>query len=234
MAELKKDDKGRVVDIEFFRTKFKNRIGTPDRRYEVPQESIEKYKDILPKELMYYWETHGFSSFLDGLFWLTDPDEYTQIVQEYLKGTPYENRKDLYVIFRSAFGKLYIWESTKGRIIKIYPLLNMIFFSADADREKLNKEDENFVMNRLLGVQSPRSLEEDDASSKPLFARCLKKFGKVEKDEMYGYKLSHLLGGKESIKNIDRMNLFNHISIQKQLKEPTISISDMENNTLTY
>ena len=138
------------------------------------------------------------------------------------------------MVARNAFGELYLWESKKGGTLDIKSFSNMIFFSADADRENYTKEEENFKMVSFLGTKNPKYLNEEDASGKPLFERALKKLGKLEPDEMYGYKLSHFLGGKESITNLTKMNLFNHYEIQKELKTPTISVSDMENNTVTY
>ena len=217
-----------------WRVKFINRIGSPDRYYEAPKEILDKYRGTLPDELIYYWEQYGFSSFKEGLFWLTNPDEYTGLIEEYLAGTVFEDRPNLYVVARTAFGKLYLWESKKGDTLKLGSLLNMIFLDAVADRENFSEEQENLEMVSFLGLFNPKYIDQKDGSGKPLFERCLKKFGKVEANEMYGYKLSHFLGGKESITNMAKMDLFNHYSIQKQLQEPTISISDTENNTLTW
>jgi len=233
MLDLKRDKKGRVVDTEHFRTMFKNDFGEPDRYYEAKKEIINKYQDILPNELLFYWKQYGFSSFKDGLFWLTNPDEYRDLVAEYLSGTVFADRPNLHVVARTAFGELYLWESKKGGTLDLKSFSNMIFLDAVADRENFTQEEENYAMNRFL-AKYPKSLDEEDGSSKPLFERCLKKFGKLEPNEMYGYKLSSFLGGKESITNIAKMDLFNHYTIQKQLKSPTISISDTENNTLTW
>ncbi|XOB63274.1 GAD-like domain-containing protein [Campylobacterota bacterium DY0563] len=224
---------GELLDINYFRNRFKIRVGEPDRKIEAPKEVIEKYKDILPEELLYYWEAYGFSSFNDGLLWFTNPDDYEELIDEYLKGTQFENRKDLYIIARSAFGRVFVWESKKGNTFILFSLLNMITFHADTDRKNLNLKEENIEINKQMSF-SPQYLDEEDANDKPLFERCLKKFGKLEADEMYGYKLSHFLGGAESIKNIEKVNIFNHYSIQKQLKEPHLVISDIENNTLMY
>ena len=235
MKEFKKDAKGRVLDIEHFRTLFKNRMGSPDRVYEVNKEMLDKHRGVLPDELLWYWKEYGASSFHDGLFWLTNPEEYSGLVEEYLKDTVYEGRHDLYVVARSAFGELYLWESKKGNTLTLDAFSNMIFFDAVADRENFQtKEEENYAMNRFIGGMKPKYLDKKDGSGKPLFERALKKFGKVDPHEMYGYKLSTFLGGKESIRNIGKMDLFNHFSIQKQLKDPIISISDTENNTLTW
>jgi hypothetical protein len=223
-----------LEEQNYFRGMFDNRIGKPDRYIKADDALIEKYQGVLPDELLYYWKEYGFSSFLDGLFWLTNPDEYMELVEEYLKDTPFENRKNLYVVARSAFGELYVWESGKGNTLSIFSMMNMIFLSADADRENFTTEEENFNMIGFLGTSRPSSLDQEDASSNPLFERALKKLGKVETNEMYAYKLSHFLGGKESIRNLVKVDLFNHASIQKQLKEPVVSISDMENNTITY
>ena len=228
------DSKKIKEEQEYFRRMFKNNFGEPDRYIEAEEATISKYRGILPDELLYYWEQYGFSSFKEGLFWLTNPDEYTELVEEYLVGTVFEDRPNLFVVARSAFGELYLWESKKGGTLELGSLLNMIFLDAVADNKNFSEEEENFDMISFLGIKSPKSLDEKDGSGKPLFERCLKKFGKLKPHEMYGYKLSHFLGGKESITNIAKMDLFNHYSIQKQLKAPTISISDTENNTLTW
>ena len=141
--------------------------------------------------------------------------------------------KNIYVVARSAFGQLYIWERGKGNTLSILSLMNMIFLSADADRESFSEEEENFAMNRFL-AKDAEDLDQEDSSDNPLFERALKKLGKVEVNEMYAYKTSHFLGGKESIRNLIKVDLFNHASIQKQLKEPVVSVSDMLNNTITY
>ena len=233
MLDLKRDEKGRVIDKEHFRNMFKNRTGAPNTYIEADKDIIEKYRDVLPNELLYYWGTYGFSSFKEGLFWLTNPEDYTELVEEYFKNTVFENRPNLYVVARSAFGQLFLWESGKGATLDLNSFSNMIFLDAVADRENLNKTEEDYAMNRFL-AKNPEHFDEEDGSGKALFERCLKKFGKLEANEMYGYKLSHFLGGKESITNITKMDLFNHYSIQKELKAPTISISDTENNTLTW
>jgi len=229
---MKIDEKKLLEKQEYFRTLFKKRM-VLDRRNEVDISIINKYQGILPGELLLYWKEYGFSSFNNGLYWLTNPDDYKELVQDYLKGTPFEDRKNLFVVARTAFGELDIWESTKGGSLRLFSMYNMIFLSADADRENYTKEEENFKMVSYIS-KNPISLDDDDASGNPLFERALKKLGKLEADEMYGYKLSHFLGGKESITNLTKMNLFNHYEIQKELKAPTISISDMENNTVTY
>ena len=203
---MQADEKKLKEEQEYFRAIFKKRLGSPDRYIAVDEKNINKYQGILPDELLVYWKEYGFSSFQDGLFWLINPDEYTELVKEYLEGTLFEDRTNLYAIARNAFGELYLWESKKGGTLDIKSFTNMIFLSADTDRNEFTKEEENFEMIGFLGTKNPKYLDEKDGSGKPLFERALKKLGKLEPDEMYGYKLSHFLGGKESITNVTKMN----------------------------
>jgi len=232
IIKMQIDEKKLLKKQEYFRAMFKKRM-ILDKHMKADMNIINKHQGILPDELLLYWKEYGFSSFNNGIYWLTNPDDYTELVRGYLKGTPFEDRKNLFVVARNAFGKLYVWETTKGGSLILLSINNMIFSSADADRENYTKEEENFEMINYIS-KNPISLDDDDASGNPLFERALKKLGKLESDEMYGYKLSHFLGGKESITNLTKMNLFNHYEIQKELKAPTISVSDMENNTVTY
>lgn len=231
--ELKKDAKGRVIDKEYFRNMFKTRMDR-DEQNPVDRQIIESYRGVLPDELLMYWENDGWTSYKKGLFWLVNPAEYDELMNDYLSHTPLKDRKNLYVVARSAFGQLYIWEKGKGNVISISLFPNLVGLYAEEDRQTLTSDDEEFEMNRFIGTSRPSTQDENDSSSKPLFERCLKKFGQLKNNEMYGYKLNPALGGKKSITNIDKMDLFIYADIQLELEAPTYWISDTENNTVTY
>ncbi len=232
--DLKKDKNGKVIDKPFFREKFIKRMGEADEILQVDNKLLEKYRGVLPDELLMYWKQYGLTSFKDGLFWFTNPDEYEEVMRSYLAYSPLADRKDLYVVARSAFGELFIWEKGKGNISDIALISNIITLDAVADRQTLSVEDEEYEMNRFLGTTRPKHLDIEDASKKPLFERALKKFGTLSANEMYGYKLNPALGGKESIRNLDKVDLFIYANIQLELEESTLSIIDTENQTYTY
>jgi len=225
----------RLKDKPHFRKLFETEVGnSAEEEDNISQEVFEQYQSLLPEELLLQWREYGFCRFANGLFWLTNPSDYTELLANYLKGSPFADRKNLYVIAKTAFGQLHIWESKKGNSLILMPLSNMIFFNAKVDRNNLSTEDEEYEMNWFLGVQEIEDSDHYDAQNKPLFERALKKYGVLQVDEMYGYKQSLELGGKEGISNIDKVNLFNYFDIQRQLAQPTVSVSDTENNTLTY
>ena len=219
-------------DKAHFRNLFNSRMSR-DEHVKVDQQVIESYRGVLPDELLMYWEKDGWCSYNNGLFWLVNPSEYDEEMHDYLAFTPLKDRKNLYVVARSAFGELFVWERGKGNVTDISLINNSTVLLAATDRQNLSPEEEEFEMNRFIGVKEPKYLDEDDASGKPLFERALKKFGRLKSNEMYGYKLNPALGGKDSITNLDKLDLFIYANIQLQLDEPRYWISDTENNTIT-
>ena len=229
--ELKKNEKGQVIDKPYFREMFQDEMGEADEIIEIGNNLLEKYTGVLPDELLMHWKKYGLSSFCDGLFWFTNPEEYEEVIKNYLIDTPLGDRKNLFVIARSAFGMLFIWEKEKGKISIIVLLSNLISLNAVKDRQKLSVEDEEYEMNRFIGTFDPEDLDRKDESKKPLFERALKKFGKLKSNEIYGYKLNPALGGKESIRNLDKVDLFTYANIQLEIERPTLSVIDTENKT---
>lgn len=49
---------------------------------DVPQEVIEKYRDVLPDELIEVWKKYGFGSFYGGFLKTVNPDDYADVLHE--------------------------------------------------------------------------------------------------------------------------------------------------------
>ena len=50
----------------------------------VSTETLAKYRGKLPDRLLEYWQEFGFCGFKDGIFWLTNPEDYEDILTEWL------------------------------------------------------------------------------------------------------------------------------------------------------
>ena len=232
--KFKKDIHGNIQDFEYWHKRFNENVGTPDKILPSNEEVIHKYIGLLPNELLDYWEKFGFCSFLDGGFYLTNPDDYKELLEQYLRDTPLANRDNLYVICKSAFGTLYIWERGKGNIADIDLLTNLISFSADTDRQKLSKEEEELELISFLALKDKSLIDKEDEKGEELFDRLLKKFQKVEYSQMYGYKLLTQLGGKKVIENFDKVDLFIYADIQYSMELPIFTVIDLENSFYTF
>ena len=63
-------------DFADFLTKF----GRPFAAKAADEAVLQKYRGILPDQLLTYWRQYGFCGFADGLFWITNPDDYEDIL----------------------------------------------------------------------------------------------------------------------------------------------------------
>jgi len=89
---------------------FIEEVGEPTHRQEVPASTIERYKGSyrinfcsigwntvppasldhyqgkLPNQLLTYWQDHGWCGYGGGLFWMVNPQEYEDVVAQWLAG----------------------------------------------------------------------------------------------------------------------------------------------------
>ena len=180
----------------------------------------EAYRDKLPKLLLENWQKYGFSAFSKGLFWLTDPEEYRGLMDDYLKGTVLEGKPHLHVIARSAFGKLYVWEEHHGLSLELDFLRHQIYYTP---KEILNPSMEIETMKETLKMIEKQS-DVYDENHQPLFPQAVEKFGILQDDEMYGFVHPLHLGGENRIENMKKMNLFIHADIQKNMEIPPVVV----------
>lgn len=204
-------------DFEYFLSKF----GRPHDQQPIPELVISTYKQRLPEQLFTYWRGVGACGFADGLFWMTDPNEYQDLLDDWLEGTPLEGRKDLSVIGRTAFGMLDIWAKSRGNILSIDPHNSAIYYNTKRDANRFSPDEEDFDMRCFWGFQNKKFVDYGDASEKPLFERALKKLGRLKPEQMYGFSHSPMLGGKETLSNLDIVDLeiYHHIALQMQAPE---------------
>lgn len=205
-------------DFDYFLEKF----GGPHDREIISDQIIEAYRKKLPDQLFTYWKALGASGFHNGLLWMTNPDEYQDLLDSWLEGSPFENRKDLSVIARSAFGELAVWAANKKQILTINPNINVIYYYPEEDSNSSPTEEENFDMRCFWAFQNIESIDKSDSNEKPLFARALKKLGQLKSDEMYGFSHRLALGGKETLENLEIVKLDVYHDLAQQMEPPQI------------
>jgi hypothetical protein len=195
---------------------FMEDFGEPFGNVPIVEEVVEAYRGRLPEQLFAYWRELGSCGFGEGRFWMTNPAEYEEILNDWLEGTIFEDRNDLSVIARNAFGELYIWAKGKGKVLTINPHVNVMFYVPETDKNELSSDDEDKKMRYFWGFLD---IEEDyeDENDKPLFDRTFKKFGRLHADEMYGFSHAPALGGKETFENLDVVKLGVYHDIARQL-----------------
>ncbi len=205
---------------------FIDEFGEATHRIEVQTVSIEKWQGKLSNQLLAYWQTEGWSSYANGLFWTVNPEEYEDIVDEWLENSPLEQIDAFHVIARSAFGHLYLWGEKTGASATISPSINSIICLASNLKRKLN--DADFYTRTFFSNKTLNDCDYNDEFGVPLFTRALAKLGPLGADEVYGFEPAIVLGGKMQLDNLAKLNLDVHLTILRQLAAPTMPFSNID------
>lgn len=119
--------------------------------------------------------------------------------------------KDAYhVIARSAFGKLHLWGETTG---------DSLFISAPGaycipSESILVGKKMNFGVQVFFGGMS-RQLNDFDG----MFAKAIKKLGRLTDDEMYGFLPALTFGGTATLDYLQKVKVVEHLVILAQCSQ---------------
>ncbi|SHE68437.1 GAD-like domain-containing protein [Pedobacter caeni] len=175
------------------------------RHAEVSLETINKYKNLLPGELINIWQTMGFGIFEDGFLQLVNPDEF-EFVFEYI-----DKLLEPSIVFGvTALGDLLIWEGNQnwtispdeGNRVKLI------------DVRKCNARilgDMDFLLNFTLGDHTAIA-NKSYFDAKP-FLEIKEKQSKPEYGQCYGYVPALPLGGKASNNNLQVVDSKSYIQV---------------------
>ncbi|WP_020405219.1 GAD-like domain-containing protein [Hahella ganghwensis] len=205
-------------DFEWFLEQF----GTPDKYKEVSQEVILGYRNVLPDQLLAYWGEFGFCSFRGRLFSTVDPNEYRQTMNTWLTSAQIPEVDKYHVIARSGFGDLFIWHETKGDIYVIEPRDSEIF----QKKGNLSSRGMDDAIRGFFATKDPETIDLNDVDTdRPIFEDAVKKFGPLAPDEMFTFEPALFLGGEQTLKTVNKVNI--HIQLELLGKMGTPQIMDI-------
>lgn len=187
---------------------FIESIGAPIYRQEVPPSSIERYRGKLPDKLLEYWAEHGWCGYGEGIFWTVNPLEYEGVVASWLESTPLATRDIYHLVARSAFGDLYLFGENTGFSLKITAALSRYTGSTyEIAENDMNREVELFFS----------SIDKEYNDFDGLFDSALKRLGAPDKDEMFAFVPALTLGGRISLKNLEKVKTIEHLVLLSQI-----------------
>ncbi|MDO4251282.1 MAG: DUF1851 domain-containing protein [Moraxella sp.] len=181
---------------------------------------IKTYANFFPRPLWYIWEKIGFACLDNGGFWLVNPDDYADLLDEILKPTPFYAHDDWYVFGRTAFGNLKVSGRHTNSSLKI-DMDYIRIFPWIKDDYQLSQKDYAISLTTFLdtnGMRDKKTFDIPDRKNNYLFDRCLASYGKLKEDEIYTFVPALALGGTNELKNIQRVNIFEHINFIRQLQ----------------
>ena len=163
---------------------------------EISAEMIQKYSTFLPDDIIEIWKEYGYGSLLGGYLRVINPEEYQELLREsYFRGNV------SIPIFSTAFGDILTLE--EGEYI------GMIMYKYGDSRLITKKK--RFIQN----------LEDDCFVGKyfqiPLYTEAVSLIGELKPDECFGYVPLLGLGGKETVENLSKVKMREHIELITQL-----------------
>ncbi|WGY45658.1 GAD-like domain-containing protein [Vibrio sp. ABG19] len=212
---------------------FLDEFGQPTEYIEATEEQVKPYRGILPDRLLEYWQNTGFSGFQNGLFWITNPAEFEEIVDAFLEGTDFSEFDNYHVIARNAYGVLYLWGERTGHSLTIMPHLNWIKTSV-GDEQEIASLQADSAIESFFGVKEPRNVD-IKVNSKPLFPSVVKKHGPVNQDEVMVFTPYLFMGGEKSADKMSKENLHSFLQIIADLGgAEVIDMASMVSNTVKH
>lgn len=196
---------------------FIDEVGEATTSRYVPETEIEKWKGKLPPLMLNYWRNEGWSSYYNGLLTIVNPEEYEDIVDEWLDDTYLEEIDVFHAIAINGFGNLYLCGEKTGRCVTISALYNTLIVNKKSLKNKQSDVNldfgiESFFISYDIGYQN----------KKGLFEKAIKKLGPLGDYEIFGFEPALILGGELDIKHIQKVDARIHLSILAQLADPEI------------
>jgi hypothetical protein len=207
---------------EFFEV-FISELGEPNPNLGNELKSvILKYKKLLPDFLISsFWEKSGFASFANGLFWITNPDDYSTIIKEWLNGFSEFNPENFFVFARTAFGRIYALSPNTNEFLTVSCTSGVIV--TDKKNKGRAGNIDNKIKSFFVGAYS-RDFDMLDLDESPLFERALKKLGALSSNEVYGYENLAAGGIQSVLPNIKIFNIFEHLSQLRNTSKPILRL----------
>jgi len=197
---------------------FVEEFGEVTTRVPASSSAINGWRSTMPSALLGYWSEEGWSGFGKGLFWIVNPDDFEDLLAEWLEGTPLAKVDHFHVIARTAFGKLYLWGEKTGASAEIVASDHSVL-CLERDLKKPVKNPD-LALRGFFSGKDPSYADAMDQDGKPLFQRALQALGPLQPDQMYGFEPALVAGGAARLENLRVVDMREHLSMLRQLAGP--------------
>lgn len=117
------------------------------------------------------------------------------------------------MIGRTAFGDLSVWGTIHEQCFTVSPLMNQIF----PNMEVMEKDKGDLLIRIFMSSKEKRFIDINDYKNKPLFDRAVKKYGELNKNEMFGFEPTLILGGEAKLENVRKLSIISHLQFLASL-----------------
>jgi hypothetical protein len=201
----------RAGEVDMFSYLVKT-LGEPERARKVPDTEIADYVGVVPEALLRFWFEHGRGSYQQGAFWICDPRPLVSVLDEIFRGDAEFDPRQMTVVGYTAFGTMLIWDRAKKQV-SVNLLTSAVSSVLESKRIDVNTG-KPFSDDFTIGTFITGMKDYDE----PLFASALKRLGRLDEGEIYGFVPALQLGGTFEVESLHRMRLAEHASFLTQLQ----------------
>lgn len=161
---------------------------------------IDRYRALVPPELLEFWEQIGFGVFCEGYLKIVNPDDYADLLADTYQLSSTPTSTPPLVLFATAMGDLLIWE--RGYLV----LLDY-------------RHQQTKVVSKGLGFFFQDLADEEMLSAELRWApypAARARLGEPAFDECFGYVPLLALGGPETVDHLQKVKLREHLYLISQ------------------
>ena len=208
------DDAPAAGEVDMFAYMLK-KLGEPHFAQKIGPAEAERYAGRVPEALIRFWSEHGRGAYLDGLYWICDPQPYDALLALIFEGDAEFDAADMTVVAYTAFGALKAWHKRR-RMVDIDLLVASVFNPTESswhDAKTGRPLSENFSIGTFVAITG----SEYDADERELLAGAAARLGPLAPGEVYGFFPALALGGAYKVENLKRVKAPEHFAFLAQL-----------------
>jgi hypothetical protein len=193
------------------------KFGEPEGAHKVPAAETAEYTGLVPDALLRFWSEHGRGSYANGAFWICDPGPFAPVLREIFTGDPEFDPRGMTVVGYSAMGTLLVWDRAKKQVS--INLRASTVFNVPPERRISPTTGQPFSDDSMIGSFIAGMQYYDEL----LFSDALRRLGRLDEGEIYGFVPVLQLGGAFAVENLHRVRVAEHASIIAQLERMTLT-----------
>jgi len=199
---------------------FHEDAGEGSNRIDVPESVIEKWDKVLPNSLLDFWKSDGWASYFDGLVTFVNPDDYHDVLEEWIKGTPLAAVDRFHVFAMNAFGYLYLCGEKSGLAATINCPLNFIV-ALENDFQKPKFEPALSESFEAFLFDEKEDFDFLDGEGTGMYDLAMETCGPLGLGEIYGFEPAIVAGGQVDVHNLAKVKAIQHLLILRELANPS-------------
>lgn len=176
--------------------KFLNKYALGIELQTPTSQTVEKFQNTLPKELLGFWQEYGFGDYGNGLLKVINPEDYKDILYTWLG----EENPNKVPILMTAFGNLFYYRKLSETDDDVC-MLDIHYRQIINCGNSFNEFFEEFIVNDGI---------EEKLLNKKLFENAVKEKGILDEDEIFLFAPALAWGGSETVECIQKGNAVIH------------------------